>query len=116
MRQDVANDCYVRVKGDFDAGENAADKHRAEAPLKLLKEDTKFFGGGNNEFIWVSGNKLDPGGHNNKRVAVYRFKKGETYELVVSGRSQLFKLDRIVFRHEEVKKGVAEDLEAGETL
>ncbi len=102
MRKDVANDCYVRVKGDFDEGPDAEDKHNSNAPLKLLKDDTKFFGGDDKEFSWASGNRLDPGGHNNKRIAVYRFKAGETYQLVVSGRSQLFKLDSIVFRHEDV--------------
>ena len=33
-----------------------------------------------------------------KRVAVYDFLAGETYNLVISGRSQEFKLDRVVFR------------------
>ncbi len=110
MRKDVANDCYVRVKGDFEAGPEPGDKHGKDAPLKMLKDDTKFFGGDDKSFAWASGNRLDPGGHNNKRVAVYDFKAGETYELVVSGRSQLFKLDRIVFRHESVPAKTAEAL------
>ncbi len=111
MRKDVANDCYVRVKGDFGAGPDPGDKHGKDAPLKLLEEDTKFFGGDDQAFSWASGNRLDPGGHNNKRVAVYDFKEGETYQLTVSGRSQLFKLDRIVFRHEDVSPKIAESVE-----
>ncbi|MGJ8672724.1 hypothetical protein [Rubritalea sp.] len=101
-RDDVANDCYFRVEGDFEAGPKAADKHRAQAPLELLKSDTKFFGGADNEFVWVSGNRFDPGGHNNKRIAVYDFKAGETYKLIMSGRSQSFRVDCLAFRHADV--------------
>lgn len=101
-RTDIANDCYFRVEGDFAAGPNAGDAHGKDAPLSLLLKDTKFFGGANKKFEWASGNRLDPGGHNNKRVAVYDFKAGETYKLIVSGRSQFFKVDRLVFRHADV--------------
>lgn len=101
-RSDIANDCYVRVEGDFGAGPNAGDQHKKDAPLALLQTDTKFFGGADKKFEWATGNRLDPGGHNNKRVAVYDFKAGETYKLVVSGRSQYFKVDRLVFRHKDV--------------
>ena len=36
-RQDISNDCYIALKGDFSPG--------GEAPLKTLKSDTKMFGG-----------------------------------------------------------------------
>lgn len=49
-----------------------------------------------------------PGGHNNKRVAVYSLKAGETYTLILSGRSQLLKADVILFRQHDVVKKVAE--------
>lgn len=101
-RTDIANDCYIRVEGDFGAGPNAGDKHKNDAPLSLLRKDTKFFGGADKKFEWATGNRLDPGGHNNKRVAVYDFKAGETYKLVISGRSQFFKIDRLAFRHKDV--------------
>jgi len=97
-RNDLANDCYVRLKGNFGSGPNPGDEHGMDAPLDMLKEDTKFFGGDDRKFVWVSGNRLDPGGHRNKRVAIYHFEEGETYSLFISGRSQLFKLDQIVFR------------------
>lgn len=58
----------------------------------------------------ISGNRLDPGGHENKRVAIYRFKEGETYKLVVSGRSRFFKLNRIAFRLKEVAESTVRDL------
>ncbi|MGJ8653733.1 MAG: hypothetical protein ACSHX8_10705 [Opitutaceae bacterium] len=107
-RTDIANDCYVRVEGDFAAGPNAGDAHKKDAPLALLQADTKFFGGADKQFEWATGNRLDPGGHNNKRVAVYDFKAGETYKLVVSGRSQFFKVDRLVFRHKDVSASAVE--------
>jgi len=109
-RHDLANDAYVRVEGDFEPGPAPGDVHGMDAPREMLGKDTKFFGGKDREFAWASGNRLDPGGHENKRVAIYRFKKGETYGLVVSGRSQKFKLDRILFRHIDVPKESAEDL------
>ncbi|KAA1259900.1 hypothetical protein LF1_24370 [Rubripirellula obstinata] len=115
-RKDVANDCFVRVQGNFDSGPNSGDKHGDHAPLPLLKKDTKFFGGKDKEFVWASGNQLDPGGHSNKRVAIYRFNTGNLYTLVVSGRSKGFKLDRIVFRHQSVTAKDAQDLAVSETL
>jgi len=105
IRTDVANDCYVRVEGKYSAGPNAGDDHQDDATLSLLERNTKFFMSGRDKsFAWSPGSdttkgRLDPGGHANKRVAVYDFKAGETYKLVVSGRSQLFKLDRVMFRH-----------------
>lgn len=111
-RIDLANDCYVRVEGDYDEGPKAGDKHMDQARLELLRKDTKFFGGEVNEFAWASGHRLDPGGKKNKRVAIYDFKPGETYRLIVSGRSQLFKLDRILFKHTDTPIERAENTEA----
>jgi len=115
-RTDLANDCYVRVEGDYDEGPDVGNSHGDEAPLEVLQSDTKFFGGNDNSFVWASGNKLDLGGHNNKRRAIYDFKAGETYTLVVSGRSQLFKLDRIMFRKTSVNESDAESLDNVETF
>lgn len=115
LRTDVANDGFVRLDGNYDAGPNAGNSHGDDAPLAMLKRNTKFFGGANNQFQWASGNRLDPGGHNNKRVAVYRLRAGESYTFVLHGRSQFFKVDRIVFRHQSVSAGQAQDLSKGET-
>jgi len=114
-RSDLANDCYVRVEGDYEAGPKAGDSHGNQAPLKMLKEDTKIFGGADKKFAWTSGNRLDPGGHKNKRVAVYNFKAGEEYKLVISGRSKLFQIDRLVFRKDDVKASRAQDLKLPES-
>ncbi|MGB6220307.1 PKD domain-containing protein [Haloferula sp.] len=114
-RTDVANDCYVRVEGDYSAGPDAGNSHGDDAPLSLLKSDTKFYGGNHHEFVWASGNRLDPGGDTNKRVAIYDFKAGQEYKLVVSGRSKLFKIDRIVFRHANVTSGTAQNINLPES-
>ena len=103
-RTDVANDCFVRLEGNYRQGPDVGTKHGDEAPLDVLRKNTKFFGGDDQKFVWSSGNRLDLGGHRNKRVAVYDLLAGETYKLVVSGRSQKFKLDRIVLRHHSIEK------------
>ncbi|MCM8532078.1 MAG: Ig domain-containing protein [Lentisphaeraceae bacterium] len=98
VRTDLANDCYVRVEGDY----NAVSK---KAPLELLKRDTKLFGGEDKSFRWAS--VLDLGSHNFTKP-VYDFKAGETYTLVISGRSKAFKIDRILLRHSSVQKNIAQ--------
>lgn len=117
VRTDVANDCFVRVEGDYNEGPNAGDNHGDNALLSLLQNDTKYFGGAADAWKWENGQNstgrsgnLDPGGHDNKRVAVYDFKAGETYKLVISGRSRAFRMDRIVFRHIETTAAAAQDL------
>jgi len=116
VRTDVANDCYVRVEGDYQEGASVGDNHGDDAPLETLMNDTKFFGGNNLAFVWASGNRLDLGGEVNKRVAAYNFKENETYTLVVSGRSQFFKIDRFLFRKETVNSNTAQSLTIEETF
>ncbi|GAA3514664.1 hypothetical protein GCM10022393_30780 [Aquimarina addita] len=116
VRTDIANDCYVRVDGDYNEGPNAGNSHNDQAPLAALKSDTKFFGGNDKSFVWADGSRLDLGGETNKRSAIYDFKAGETYTLTVSGRSQLFKLDRIMFRKTSVNESGAESLDNTETF
>ncbi len=115
VRTDVANDAYVRLDGDYGAGPNAGNNHADDAPLTALQSDTKFFGGNDKAFVWATGNRLDLGGHNNKRVAVYDLKAGQTYAFTISGRSQYFKVNRIVFQHESVSRSAAQDLSRPET-
>lgn len=87
-RADISNDCYVALKGDFDTG--------GDAPLKLLKEDTKLYGGNPDDWGWTA--KLDA--NHKKYSPVYLLKAGETYELTIHGRSKNFNMDRILFVHE----------------
>ena len=121
-RSDVANDCYVRVEGDYTAGPGPHSGHGDNAALSLLQSDTKYFGGASNSWKWENGQNssggngnLDPGGESNKRVAVYDFKAGETYTLVVSGRSKFFRINRVVFRHSATSASVAQNLSTPES-
>lgn len=101
--KDRCNDCYVKLKGDFESG--------GDAPLKMLKADTKLFGGHHEKWGWTV--KLDEG--HKKFNPVYKLKAGETYLLTVSGRSQRFNMDRIVFRHSSVNDKKAMDVKLEES-
>lgn len=90
QRQDISNDCYVAVSGDFEAG--------GKAPLRVLKNDTKMFGGKADSWGWTK--ELDV--NHQKYPAEYRFKEGEEYELTISGRSKNFNIDRILFVHSDI--------------
>ena len=96
-RHDLCNDCYVKLKGDFETG--------SEASLKILKSDNKLFGGSDKGWGWTS--KLDV--NHEKYQPIYKLKAGETYQLTVSGRSQRFNMDRIIFKHSSVKDKKAKD-------
>lgn len=110
---DKCNDAYVRVEGDYTASADAGDEHNDDARLATLRQDTKFFGGSDQGWGWAQ--LLDLGGHNNKRVARYVFKEGQTYALAISGRSQRFNIDRIVFVHEEADERKAKDAQTPES-
>jgi len=62
-RHDLSNDCYVAVKGDFEAG--------GKAPLKILKDDTKMFGGNPDSWGWTR--QLDA--HQKYKNMISSFKK-----------------------------------------
>lgn len=122
-RDDVSNDCYVRVDGDYTASPEAGNNHRDDATLALLQSNTKFYGGENDgTFVWAGGyqndnqGNLDPGGHSNKRVAIYNFKAGETYTLVIHGRSKAFKIDRIAFSLASLPDSAARSTSLEETI
>ena len=98
MRNDVCNDAYVRVDGNYQArnpqpndfpdadGQYQKEYHKQDAPLDLLKVNTKLYGGEHQKFVWTqvknsngsAAESLDPGGDNNKRGVYYRFLAGET--------------------------------------
>lgn len=105
-RQDICNDCFVSLKGDFKSGN--------KTPLDILKEDTKMFGGSATK--WAYATKLDA--KHKKYDPVYAFKKGETYTITISGRSKNFNLDRFMFVHEEknMKKVQASNPEESKKL
>jgi hypothetical protein len=89
-REDICNDCYVAVKGDYESA--------TTAPLSVLRTDTKMFGGKPDGWGWTTLLDVD----HEKHPAIYQFKSGEVYELTISGRSKNFNVDRILFVHEDV--------------
>ena len=94
---DKCNDVYVKLKGDF---ESAGD-----APIELLKKETKLFGGHHEKWGWAM--KLDEG--HKKYNPSYKLKAGETYTLTIYGRSQRFNIDRIILKHVSVKRKAAQN-------
>jgi len=102
-RHDLCNDCYVKLKGDFDTG--------GKAPLKLLKKDTKLYGGSDKKWGWTA--QLDDS--HKKFPPLYKLKAGEKYLLTISGRSQRFNMDRIIFKHSSVSDKKAKDPKAPES-
>ena len=96
-RHDLCNDCYVKLKGDFDTG--------GKVPLKVLKTDTKIYGGSDKEWGWTS--QIDS--NHKKYPPLYKLKVGKKYTFTISGRSQRFNIDRIIFKHESVSGEKAKD-------
>lgn len=89
-REDISNDCFVSLAGDFEQA--------GKAPLKILKEPTKMYGGNKDSWGWTT--NLDV--NHKKFPAEYLLQSGKTYTLTIHGRSQNFNLDRILFAHEDV--------------
>lgn len=89
-REDICNDCYVALKGEFTSATSATKS--------VLRSDTKMFGGKPDGWGWTTLLDVD----HQKHPAIYLLKAGETYELTISGRSKNFNIDRILFVHEEV--------------
>lgn len=102
-RDDMCNDCYVRLEGDYTSG-------NPQVPLEHLMEDTKFWGN-SSELKWDQwASKVV---HEHKvKIARYQLKAGHTYTLVVSGRAQRFNLDRIVVTRVEEQRFNLTDVES----
>ncbi|MEM6910901.1 MAG: hypothetical protein AAF555_04895 [Verrucomicrobiota bacterium] len=87
-REDLSNDCYIELSGDFEPG--------GEASSRILRSENKFFGGAEEGWGWAQRLDVD----HQQYFAVYQLKAGQTYRLTVSGRSKNFNLDRILLFHE----------------
>ncbi|WP_144060272.1 hypothetical protein [Rhodopirellula sallentina] len=101
---DKCNDGYFRVVGDFQANEKGAG-------IDILTVDTKLYGGNADSWGWAK--MLDA--HHKKHLPLYEFKAGETYTLVMSGRSIRWNVDQIVFRHESIDESVLNGKELEES-
>ncbi|MBX2825670.1 MAG: hypothetical protein KTR33_13125 [Gammaproteobacteria bacterium] len=110
-RHDLCNDCWVRMKGDFESGN--------DTPLETLESDTKLYVHGKSAETWDWTHRLDykhpETGKHTYSSPVYRFKAGEKYTLYISGRSQRFNMDRIVLKHEDIPTHEAQDPEQPES-
>ena len=97
-RGDSYNDCFIKLEGEFDAGEvysnaDCVNTNGYVAPTKyMLSHFKKFFGASNQK--WTTTGKLD--NHSTKPWAIYELKAGQTYTLTISGRSKNFMIDRIM--------------------
>lgn len=113
-RNDLCNDCYVRLEGDYDTG--------GKTPKSQLGKDTKLYVHGESAttFDWTA--MLDyhhPETHKATKTAPkYKLKAGEKYTFTVSGRSQRFNFDRILFCHEsaDVEKAKSAKTPASKVL
>lgn len=86
---DLANDAWVRVEGDYAVGAGGPPD------LSWLNKDTKIFVSRGGKGNWGWANKLDI--NHVQPAAIYNFKAGQTYALYLSGRSLRFVMDRILF-------------------
>lgn len=97
-RSDSFNDCFIKMEGDFGAGEvyssaECVNTNGYVAATKYMLSDfKKFFGASNQK--WTTTGKLD--NHNTKPWAIYEFKAGQTYTLTITGRSKNYMIDRIM--------------------
>ena len=91
---DWANDCYVKMEGDFTSPYSGTN----EPTTNDLKGNIKFFGGNKHPNLGWAVN-LDYLNHYKVKPR-YVFKSGETYTLTFSGRSQRFNIDYFVLYNE----------------
>jgi len=93
-KSDRCNDCFIRLEGDYESG--------SEISKSVLEYDQKFFIHGKSDIQWDWAKTMEFHNPKNKKEhgkkpPVYKLKKGETYTLIISGRSQRFNMDKIVF-------------------
>lgn len=87
IRSDISNDAFVYIEDDQGNHIKFVDQPHDTKPIKL-------FGGRPNEWAWTGKRALDTAGK--KWNAHWDLSPG-AYTLVVSGRSQSFRIDRMVF-------------------
>lgn len=101
-RDDMCNDAYVKMEGDFTSANNLDEKY--------LRNYMKFFQqGGKIDNIWLWSTQVTDADHNFTHPT-YSMKKDEIYTLTVAGRSKRYNIDYIVmydtnkFTLEEIKR------------
>ncbi|MGB0372306.1 MAG: PKD domain-containing protein, partial [Opitutales bacterium] len=113
---DRCNDAYVRMAGNFDR----ADRDETNRPtwnVSNLEIDKKIYLSGEGHGWGVAGTLEHLEQVNNRhRPARYKFIAGETYTLTVSGRSERYGIDRIIFWHDDLADEFAKDSALEESL
>ncbi len=129
-RSDLSNDCYIKVNGvsgaTYGPGPNVGNFELNDAPLSLLTSNNKFYGA--DHATWGWSDRIDADGSTDplyprpsdpdeefNRNPVYNFNAGSTYTLTVSGRSQNYNFDRIVFHHVDISAATAKDASIAES-
>ncbi|MEL6760128.1 MAG: hypothetical protein AAFP04_06960 [Myxococcota bacterium] len=90
FRQDISNDAFVQI---LDSDGNYVEFF--EQPAKSVGKGVKLFGGNASAWNWTGKNALDPEGSDKKKAAHWDLRPGD-YVLVIEGRSQEFRIDRVV--------------------
>ncbi|MGF1508773.1 MAG: hypothetical protein ACFB9M_04635 [Myxococcota bacterium] len=88
IRTDISNDAFVQIRtegGDY--------VPFVDQPSGSVGNGIKLFGGGNNSWSWTGNNALDTNGR--KWAAEWDLSPG-VYRLVIHGRSQDFRIDRVL--------------------
>ena len=93
LRTDISNDAFVHIE-DLDGNYIAF----VDQPSGTIGDGIKLFGGGTNAWNWTGRNALDPPGP--KFAAHWDLAPGN-YALIIEGRSQAFRIDRILLFDEE---------------
>ncbi|MEM6533595.1 MAG: hypothetical protein AAF654_13300 [Myxococcota bacterium] len=91
-RSDISNDAYVQIRN-----ENEDYIAFVGQPQNTLNAGVKLFGGNNNRWAWTGKNALDA--DHEKWAAHWDLPPGN-YTLTVEGRSQMFRIDRMVLFEE----------------
>lgn len=97
---DQSNDVYFKMEGDFESGIDGWTKSD-------LTTNQKFYGRGKDN--WGALVNLEKGSAH--AAALYKFKKGETYTMTVSGRSQRFCVDYFLIYENSLGLKVGEEVD-----
>lgn len=99
----IADDCYIRMEGDYEEATDYKRNGFSAAPLRILQQDNSLKG---ISTFWSRTLRIQRNTWFTEPV--YNFKAGKEYTLIISGKSANFNIDRIIlFRLEDYRFGNA---------
>ncbi|MEM6732987.1 MAG: hypothetical protein AAF658_15630, partial [Myxococcota bacterium] len=107
-RSDISNDAFVQIR---DADETYVPFE--DQPANSVGNGIKLFGGQSNRWAWTGERALDTNG--SKWFARWELQPG-SYTLVVEGRSQMFRIDRMILFDIDRTSGTNGAVDLPETL